>query len=125
MQSQLHSFSKGVIIESLESNIIKQPLTILNMILRGVGNIQYIHCIILSVTYDDYLAQKEVEMHQSQVKLVEDKLNRINEILDMNAENYTQLSAEDTQLFKQEVLLPRKQNSVKKHEERLYIYVTL
>ncbi|KAI4465642.1 dlec1 deleted in lung and esophageal cancer 1 [Holotrichia oblita] len=119
VQSQLVTFRKGVIIESLQSNIIKKPTTLLNMLLRGLGNIQYIHCIILSFTYNDYLAQKEMEMHQSKLKAIEDKFNKIDEILDMNDENYRQLSTEDMQLFKQEVLLSRKLNSLRKHEELL------
>lgn len=104
----------AIVVESLKSVFLRRPLLALNSILRGVGNVRYIHFYLLSYTFEQC---KIYEDNKKRIEEEEDSARlayRILEILHMDQEEYEALSEEDKLLFKQSILVQRKQQSLER-----------
>lgn len=114
-----------LVIESLDSIFIRRPLLALNAILKGIGNVKYIHFFLLTYTFD----QCKIYENNKQQFVLEDKLlkekNKIQEITDMSQEEYLLLSDEDKKLYKETILNERKRKSLERREALKYTVCTV
>ncbi|KAK4880159.1 hypothetical protein RN001_008305 [Aquatica leii] len=99
LKLKLASFNDGVIIESLYSTFILEPYLALFMLLKAIGNVRYLHCIILSYNYEQFaIFEKKVRLQQQEenAKNREEKLERM---IEMEPDELSKLSADDYNLF--------------------------
>lgn len=104
----------AVVIESLNSVFLRRPLLALNGVLKGIGNVKYIHFILLTYTFDQYKTFADALVLEQQQEAARSTQARIDKMLSMTAEEYEQLSEEDKLLFKEAVLVERKLKSVER-----------
>lgn len=107
----------GAVIESLNSKFIRRPVLALNAILRAVKNIQYIHFILLSYTFDEYCEYNTKLKQLEEQRNEEEKNNILSKITEMTADDYENLPEEHKSLYQEYVLKQRKLNTLKKREE--------
>lgn len=108
LKEKFKEFHVGVIIESLNSSIVRKPATTLNVILSALGNARYIHLILFCYTYNDYCIYKEsVKEREKRKKLAEIK-EILENITEMGADDFENLPQEIREIYKQNVLQARK-----------------
>lgn len=108
LKNRLTAFKTGIVIESLNSVFIKLPVLALTTILRAIGNVRYMHCIILSFSYANYLIFEEAMQKAAQEKMLQDTEMLLNEILEMTPEAFNNLSTDKLEVFREHTLMQRK-----------------
>lgn len=114
---RVEELATGVVLESLDSKFIKKPLIALNMFLKSIRNVQYIHFILLSYTLE------ELSDYNQKLKLLQEeqsskeKSDILQKIIEMDATEFANLSAEHKSLYQEHVLKQRKVDTLRKREE--------
>lgn len=121
VQLKLREFH-ALVIESLDSIFIRRPLLVLNSLLRGIGNIRYIHCFIISYTYQQSKVYEDKKKQLALKNEEEELKRRLEEIIRMSYEEFAQLSESDRAFFKKAVLVPRKANTARKQAALRYFF---
>lgn len=110
----------ALVIESLDSIFIRRPLLALNAILKGTGNIKYVHFFLLTYTFEQCKAYEDKKKQSELDDITFKKQNRIKEIMKMSQEEYLQLTEDDKKLFKEVILSERKQKSLARKMALMY-----
>lgn len=92
---RINTFHQGLIIESLNSKFLHQLNTVLNCLLTASKSKCYCHFILLSYNFNDYRHDMQEKDRLDQILKEEAKQKRLNEIISMDAEDYSHLIAQD------------------------------
>lgn len=109
-------FRVGVIVESLNSVILRKPTIAFNVVLNSLGNARYIHFVLFAYTYDDYCAHKTCVKQMEELKKAEEIKRMLESISEMGADDFLNLPEDYRELYRQNVLKERKMKSEMKKE---------
>lgn len=116
LTQKVKEFRVGVVIESLNSIILRKPEIALNVVLTSLGNARYIHFVLFSYTYEDYSAYNANMRLLAQQKKEEEIAKVLAAIDDMGTEEFLSLPLEYREIYKEKVLRERKLQSQQKKE---------
>lgn len=116
INAKLEEFVTGIIIESLDSNFIRQPLLAMNLVLKSAKNMRYIHFVILSYTFENYRTYEENVKKLEQQRKLQEQAEMLQKITDMDSDEYSNIPKEYLEMYRKMVLQERKKNSVRKRE---------
>lgn len=116
INAKLEEFVTGIIIESLNSNFIRQPLLAMNLLLKSAKNMRYIHFVLLSYTFEDYRTYEENLKKLQQQRELQKQADMLQKITDMDSSEYSDIPEEYLEVYRKMVLLERKKNSLRKRE---------
>lgn len=81
-----------MIIESLTSVFLAKNSIALNCLLESIGNTKYIYFILLTYSFKDYELYEIEKKRENELKEIQRKEEILNEILDMSADEFDNLS---------------------------------
>ncbi|KAF5288916.1 hypothetical protein FQA39_LY03795 [Lamprigera yunnana] len=100
IKTKLSTLKMGVVIESLNSTFLLEPVVSLQIILKALGNARYIHCIIFSFSYEEYLIFNQKNDVEEEQKILREKDEKLQQMIDMELEELITVSPEDYQLLR-------------------------
>ncbi|XP_049829122.1 uncharacterized protein LOC126267855 [Schistocerca gregaria] len=104
----------GIIIESLDSVFLCPETTVLSAVFQAVGNLKFLHCVILYDSFPRYFERKEAEENHKK----EEEENKIKHLEQMTVEEISDLSDDDVMLYNNLQLEKRREKFKLKKEER-------
>lgn len=126
LKEKLKEFRIGVVIESLNSIILRVPSVALHILLNSIGYARYIHFILFSFTYSDHCAYKEYLKKIKETERLEEIKKVIENVNDMGADEFANLPTEIQEIYKEKVLKERKLASqTKKENYEKYLYCSI
>lgn len=115
LKQRISLFRTGVVIESLLSIFLKQPLLALTTVLKAIGNVQYISCIILSHTYEENRIYKENLKKLEEKRAIEEREALLRKACETDLD-VSELTPEQHEAIREFVLKERKLKTLAKRE---------
>ena len=119
LRAKLEEYTRGVVIASLNSIFLNSPIMVLKFLLREIGNILFLQCILFSYTYKDFISYQE---HMCLEKIKKDT-NRMQEILNMDDLEYDTLNPTEMKMFKNIILKSRKIKILERKIKTKYVLI--
>lgn len=116
LQCKLKEFRIGIVMESLNSSILRKPSIALSVVLNSLGNVRHIQFFLFSYTYEDYCAFRNNVQQLQNFKNEQDIKNILDIINEIGADDYLKLSPEFLNIYRERVLRERKLKTALKRE---------
>lgn len=116
LKQRLSHFRTGLVIESLNSIFLRQPILALISLLKGIGNVRYIHCIILSFNYEESEVLRQTMEQEVDAAAIREKTAKLDMYSEMDVDEIAKLPFVDYALYKEEVVNKRKLESLERKE---------
>lgn len=117
LADSISKYPTGLIIENLDSLFITNKILALIGLFKGAGNIRYMHGIYLSVP-PEYFRVKKSEMQINCGETSQNVSELMNEIIEMDQEEFDELNPNDLKLFKDIYLNQRVKETQQRLEKR-------
>lgn len=122
LKAKLDRISTGMVVESLNSEIIRNPFLALNILLKALGNVRYIQFVLYFYTCDDYGAYYETLQQLKRKREDEEQKLFLQKIIELDVDQCSDLSLEQIELFREHVITERRNDTLRKREALRYIY---